>query len=86
MGQLHRIKHLISTKQNEFLKKLGWDYDTSNDKYYFNELEEVYEPIIIKSIKGSDIKVKYYLTEKQLKDIMKVRNPSNFVNDGGTLM
>lgn len=84
-GILRLLTCLISTKQNEFLKKLRWDYDTLNNKYYINESIIMDEHITTKDINGKDIIIKYYLTKKQFVDIMKVRNPSNFVNDGGTL-
>jgi hypothetical protein len=83
-GILRLLTCFISTKQNEILKKYGWDYNLSNERYYFN-IKKLSKPITTKDKKGNDIKIKYYLTQEQYEDIMNLRNPSNFVNDGGTL-
>lgn len=83
-GVLRLFACLISTRDIKFLEKLGWYYDVINDKYYFSEnISKV--SITTKTIKGNIIKIKYYLTDIQFKNIMRIRNPSNFVDDGGTL-
>jgi hypothetical protein len=72
-GILRLYACLISTKQNEFLEKLGWGFDLLNDKYYFmseEEYREVNKPIFTRDIKGKDSRIKYYLTQKQCRDII----------------
>jgi hypothetical protein len=85
-GILRLYTCLISTKENKLLEKLGWGFDLRKDKYYFmseEEFNKVEEPIFTKDVRGRNTRIKYYLTQKQYKDIIEDRNPSNFVNDGG---
>lgn len=62
---------LVSTKNNKFLKKLGWYYDANKEKYTFEELRDVNKIFTTKDNKGNVIRIKYYLTEKQFKDSIK---------------
>jgi hypothetical protein len=84
-GILRLFACLLATRKSSFLEKLGWFYDDTSDRYIFDEVKKENELLTAKGIQGKDFKIKYYLTEEQFKDIIKMRNPSNFVNDGGIL-
>jgi hypothetical protein len=84
-GILRLFVCLLSSKDNKVLEKLGWFYDATANGYIFDELKKVNDPIVTKDVNDKEIRIKYYLTEEQFKDIIKMRNPSNFVNDGGIL-